>query len=321
MTQHPLVSVIIPAYNAERYIDEALQSVLSQNYPNVEIIVVDDGSSDRTAERVVAYGSRVTCLTQCNSGGYPGSPRNAGLDHCKGEFICFLDADDIMLPLRIEKQMSVLSSHKQVGVVFTDYQNFSASGLFEKTHFRTCPCLWQRLERRPDLVLGSDEATTLLLQENVGLPSSMMIRRQVLGTVPGFSTTFQIGEDFHFYYRIARRYDVGVINEVGAHRRVHDDNITGNTIRMLRNCALSRADLRKTESHRENVKRLDEYLFLCELNLARAYANERQVQEALIHNIRALTGFPLNNPRNIVVGLRAMLRTLAIAMHIKEPLS
>src|SRR6266852_8386571 len=246
MPKHPLVSVIIPAYNAESYIDDALRSVLGQIYPDVEIIVVDDGSTDCTVERVASYHPRVRCYERSNSGGYPGAPRNTGIERCSGEYICFLDADDIMLPDRVEKQVEFLTDHPETGVVFTDYRNFSANGVADQTHFQSCPCLREKLGTRPSLVLASADATSLLAQENFGIPSSMMIRREVLSLVPSFSTEMQVGEDFHYYYRVARHFGVGVVNHVGSLRRLHDTNMTGNPLRMLHNCILSRTNLRDT---------------------------------------------------------------------------
>ncbi|MGB5065329.1 MAG: glycosyltransferase family A protein [Candidatus Competibacter sp.] len=318
MTHRPLVSVIIPAYNAEHYIDEALHSILSQTYPNIEIIVINDKSSDRTEERVASYLPQVTCLTQNSSGGYPGSPRNTGLTHCKGELICFLDADDMMRPARVETQVNFLVEHPQVGVVFTDYRNFSNSGVFEETHFQTCPNLWQRLKSHPRLVLESIEATSLLIQENFGLPSSMMIRREVLDVAPGFSTAFQIGEDFHFYYRIARRFSVGIINQVETDRRLHENNITGDPIKMLHNYIASRSDLRTSEPNRDNIKILDGLLYRCEINLARAYANQRQFSRSFLYNLRALRyAFPYRLDR-VAGGLRTLVRMGMIAAHLKN---
>ena len=318
MTERPLVSVIIPAYNAERYIDEALRSILNQTYPNIETIVVNDSSSDGTEERVAHYQSRVTCLTQNSSGGYPGSPRNTGLSHCKGKLICFLDADDIMRPARVETQVSFLLEHPQVGVAFTDYRNFSNSGASEKTHFQTCPILWRKLKNHPRLVLESIEATALLIQENFGLPSSMMIRRETLNVVPGFSTAFQIGEDFHFYYRIARSFSVGIINQVETDRRLHENNITGDPIRMLCNYIASRSDLRISESNRDNIKILDGLLYRCEINLARAYADQRQFRRSFLYNLRALRyAFPYRLDR-FAGGLRTLIRMGMIAAHLKD---
>lgn len=319
MPRHPLVSIVVPAYNAERYIDEALRSVLGQTYLNIEVIVVNDGSTDATGERVAAYHPKAQCYTQANSGGYPGAPRNTGMRHCGGEFICFLDADDVMPTDRVERQVEFLSKHPDVGVVFTDYQNFSVKGLFDKTHFETCSRLRERLGCEAELVLQSKEATHLLLHETFGLPSSMMIRREVLGVVPSFSTEFQIGEDFHYYYRIARHYSVGVVNQVGAYRRLHDSNITNNGIRVLHNTALMRAQLRETESDAESLRLLDDHLFQSEIHLARAYANQRELSKALAHNLRAVAALRMSHLEHIKVGVRAFLRTVAIALHIKEP--
>jgi glycosyltransferase involved in cell wall biosynthesis len=319
MPHRPLVSVIIPAYNAESYIDEALASVFNQTYPKLEVVVVNDGSTDCTAEHVDAYRPRVRHIEQSNSGGFPGAPRTAGIEHCSGQYICFLDADDVMAPDRVEKQADFLARYPEAGVVFTDYRNFSAKGPTEKSHFQTCFHLQEKLRNRPDLLLESAEATALLLLENFGIPSSMMIRREVLAKVPGFSTEMQIGEDFHFYYRVARHFGVGIINSVGALRRLHGSNITGDPLRLLHNCILSRTSLRDTESRVSNVKLLNEYLYRCEINLARAYADQRELKKALVHNVKALVEFSPRSIEHVNIGLRTLVRTGAIALHLKRP--
>jgi glycosyltransferase involved in cell wall biosynthesis len=89
----PLVSVIIPAYNAGAYINETIDSVLTQTYPHVEIIVVDDGSTDDTVERLKKYGAGIKYIYQANAG--VGPDRNTGFDASSGDYIAFLDADDI----------------------------------------------------------------------------------------------------------------------------------------------------------------------------------------------------------------------------------
>ena len=145
MPTQPFVSVIVPAYNAESYIDEALRSVLRQTYPHLEVIVVDDGSTDATLQRIAAYQPRVQCIRRSNSGGYPGAVRNTGMEHSRGEYICFLDADDVMAADKVEKQAEFLTDHPDVGLVFTDYRNFSANGPAQLSHFRTCLRLQARL--------------------------------------------------------------------------------------------------------------------------------------------------------------------------------
>lgn len=318
MASYPLVSVIIPAYNAESYIDEALRSVLAQRYANLEVIVVDDGSTDRTADRVATYRPRVNCYHQTNSGGYPGSPRNTGIKHCSGEYICFLDADDIMLPDRVEKQADFLSTHPEVGVVFTDYRNFSLDGPADQTHFQTCTHLLNKLAGKQALSLPSEEATACLVRENFGIPSTMMIRREVLSSVPEFSTDLRIGEDFHFYYRVARYYNVGLINHVGSLRRLHESNVTGNRLRMLHYGIASRTQLRDTESSTINIRLLNDYLYRREIELAWTYGSQRDLRKALVHNLRALFGPRPISIRDLGLGVRTLFRTAAIALHLKS---
>lgn len=315
----PLVSVIIPAYNADPYIDEALRSVLAQSYPEIEIIVVDDGSTDGTADRIAAFSPRVQCYRRTNSGGFPGVPRNTGIERCSGEYICFFDADDIMVPDRVEKQANFLSDHPEAGLVFTDYRNFSASGLADRSHFQTCSLLLEMLGDKPSLILTSEEATALLLQGNFGLPSSLMIRREVLGSVPSFSTELKTSEDFHFFYRIARCYHVGIVNHLGSLRRLHDSNVSGNLIRTLHNNIRSRTELRHTELNAVNIELLNDFLYRCEIDLACAYANRRELGKALVHNVRALTVFPPIPGERLKLGFRALIRTAAIALHLKRP--
>lgn len=89
----PLVSVIIPAYNAEKFIAETIESIIAQTYPNIEIIIVDDGSTDQTSRIVHGYQPRVRYYYQRNSGG-SSIPRNTGIAHSLGDYLCFNDADD-----------------------------------------------------------------------------------------------------------------------------------------------------------------------------------------------------------------------------------
>ena len=111
----PKVSVIIPALNAGRTIAAALGSVFEQTYRHMEVIVVDDGSSDDTAQKVAAWGDRVTYFKQPNAG--PGSARNAGIARSTGDFIAFLDADDFWLPTKIERQVAYFVQFPCTGLV------------------------------------------------------------------------------------------------------------------------------------------------------------------------------------------------------------
>lgn len=123
--KHPLVSIIIPAYNAERYVKEALDSALAQTYPNCEVIVVDDGSTDRTRTILESYMAegKIRYIYQKNKG--LAGARNVGIRAARGEYIALLDSDDILLPDKVREQVEALESHPSYGVCYCDILHFT----------------------------------------------------------------------------------------------------------------------------------------------------------------------------------------------------
>lgn len=311
MSKHPLVSVVIAAFNADSYIDEALRSVLGQTYPNVEIIVVDDASTDRTSARVATYAPAVRCIRHASSSGSASPPRNTGIRHSTGEYIGFLDSDDIMLPDRIERQVAFLSSHPELGLVFSDYRNFSPAGSADRSHFQTCPRLQKMLGDKPSLVLTSEEATALLAQENFGISGGFMMRRTLLEVEAAFEPTLTACEDFHFYYRLARHCPVGVINKVGMMRRLHDANMTSEPLRMLLAGIRSRTLLRDSENNPRTREHLDRYIADCHASLARRHAEHGDYLRAIREDARAL--YRDSSAGRFGAFCRGVLRTVAIA--------
>ena len=229
MRGKPLVSVIIPAFNAQELIGETIDSILAQTYENLEIIVVDDGSTDRTSDVVSGYGGRVSYYYQNNSGGCA-VPRNTGISHSSGEFLCFLDADDLMVPERIASQIEFMERYPEVGLVFCNYRNFNEQGPFVQSHFETCPRLFPQLISKKEIVL--ENACALLSQENFGITGSFLMRRDLLELETGFEPALRACEDYHFYFRLSRHTHVGVINNVGMLRRVHGNNMSGDPTKM-----------------------------------------------------------------------------------------
>ena len=113
----PKVSIILPAYNGEKFIAEAIDSVLNQTYGDFEIIVVNDGSTDRTAEILSKYGGKIRVISQANAG--IAQARNVAISNSKGEYLAFLDQDDIWLEDKLEKQMEIFDKDKDVGMVYS----------------------------------------------------------------------------------------------------------------------------------------------------------------------------------------------------------
>ncbi|MDR2877617.1 MAG: glycosyltransferase [Chromatiales bacterium] len=310
----PLVSVIIPAYNAQHYIGDALDSILNQDWLNLEVIVVDDGSTDGTREVVERYVSRVTYLYQANSGSCA-APRNHGLAKCRGQYIAFLDADDLMTSDRLASQVEFLEGHLDVGLVFSDYVNFDGNGPCHQTHFSTCPKFSAFLNGRKEVVI--DDARHHLIKENFGIASSFMIRREMLRAVPAFDESLKASEDFNFYYRVTRHTKTGVINRVGMMRRRHDSNMSGDMERMLRNSLRSYSQLRETESDSRARKLLDELGASRWANLARHHANSGMFGSAFRHYFQALFTAPgWDTARQVCNGFA---RTFAMMSGLHKP--
>jgi len=118
----PLISCIVPVYNGERYLRETLDSIFSQTYRPLEIIVADDGSNDGTAPIVASYGDRIQYLKQENAGA--SAARNLGLERARGEFIAFLDADDLWHAEKLQRQMACFQARPDLELCITHVQNF-----------------------------------------------------------------------------------------------------------------------------------------------------------------------------------------------------
>ncbi|MBE9127581.1 MULTISPECIES: glycosyltransferase family 2 protein [unclassified Coleofasciculus] len=206
VSQSPLISVIIPAYNAEAFIERTLKSVLSQTYKNLEVLVVDDGSQDRTAEIVQSIGGqdkRVILLQQLNSG--VAAARNLGIEKSQGEFIAPIDADDIWYPQNIEKQVQCfLDSDPSVGLVYSWSVDIDEDDA-PMGEFRASS-------------IEGDVYKTLICHNFLGNSSASIIRRACLEKIGGYSCQLkeqdaQGCEDWELYLRIAEYYQFRVVSE------------------------------------------------------------------------------------------------------------
>jgi glycosyltransferase involved in cell wall biosynthesis len=199
----PLVSVIIPAFNRECYLAQAIESVLAQTYRPIEIIVVDDGSVDETANVAKSFSDKVRYFYQPNSG--CGAARNTGVMKARGSFLAFLDSDDLWVEEKLFRQMEVLQSDTGLDMVFGHVKHFYSPDLDRSAREKfVCPA-----EKMP----GYHAGTMLILQEaflRIGL----------------FDAHFQLGEFLDWY---GRARDKGLkdvmLQEVVLKRRIHASNM------------------------------------------------------------------------------------------------
>ncbi len=217
----PLVSVVMPAYNARTYLRQAILSVLEQDYPNVELIVVDDGSSDGTAEAAESYGDRVRVLRQKNRG--PAAARNLGMRSSSGSLIAFLDADDVWLPGKVTAQVVQLRQYPDVGMVYGGFVRWESKpdGSFD------CPPPPTVEDSRLPLVEAqSGWIYHELLLDNIVHIITAMVRRTVVDELRGLDEQLPTGEDYDFWLRLSRLCRVHKLNRTLAYYRIHAASIT-----------------------------------------------------------------------------------------------
>lgn len=213
MTQK-LVSIITPAYNAEKHIAETIQSVLGQTYENWEMVITDDGSSDRTAEIIKSFQEpRIRYFYQENKG--VTAARNLSLKHAKGEYIALLDSDDIFLPNKLERQIAYLDNHPQCDFCYCEVKNFRADqpGKF-----------W--LVAMPRLSGNLKDAFIHRGGHFIG-PLSVVFRRKLYDKFGGFSPRFR-WDEFNLYLKFA----IGgarfcFLNEILALYRFSETGVSG----------------------------------------------------------------------------------------------
>jgi glycosyltransferase involved in cell wall biosynthesis len=202
----PLVTVVIPAYNAERWIEACVASALNQTWPSIECLVVDDGSTDETATIAGSFGEKVGVVSVSNGG--VARARNIGLNAASGEYIAFLDADDQWHPEKIERQMSVFDSNPALGLVYT-----SLALIDEDGHSLGVLEAPEPSEAR--------RKTLLMEPPPVGLCQSAVVPAKVLATVGEFDQRLTTSADADLFCRIAAAYPVGVVREPLALYRLH----------------------------------------------------------------------------------------------------
>lgn len=217
----PLVSVIIPTYNRADLVVEAVRSVLSQTYERIEIIVVDDGSTDSTGEMLSEYEDKIKYIYQERS--ERSKARNEGVRRAEGDYIAFLDSDDIWLPLKVEKQVQVLNERPDVGLVYTGVQFIDLNG-----HPDDRKLCWD--------VPVRGEFYEDLMTHNVitGSLSGIMVRQECLDKVGLFDESMNICEDLDLYRRIARYYGFHKIDLPLVKIRIHADNTQRDPITMAK---------------------------------------------------------------------------------------
>ncbi len=197
----PLVSIILPTYNADEFIGDAVESILNQTYHNIELIIIDDGSTDDTKSILEKYSNQIKYLYQDNRG--PSEARNTGIKMAKGELIAYQDADDTSLPNRIEQEVTFLLDNPECSMVYTGVSTIYMGG---------------RTKRQ----LTTPHNQFLLLQRNYIPCGTVMHWKNALNIVGMWNENI----DWDLWVRISEKFQIGCIQKCLYNRVIHKNNIS-----------------------------------------------------------------------------------------------
>ena len=228
-----LISVVIPVYNGEAYIGEAIKSVLAQKHPSLEIIVVDDGSTDGTSKIIQQFGPPVYYHYQPNAG--LGATRNKGVPLAKGEFLAFLDADDLWVSSKLKLQLQQFGDNANLEISFGNVSQFHSPELDEETR--------QRISLKKKPLIGYH-------------PGTMLLKRTTFERIGLFRTDQQVGQFIDWYARAQEQnLNIKVLPDVLMKRRLHSANMgiqrkddRDDYARLLRDVIRRRRQLRRSAS-------------------------------------------------------------------------
>jgi len=265
------VSIIIPTYNRDKYICDAIDSVFAQTYKDYEVIVVDDGSTDSTKEVVKKYGDRVRYFYQNNQG--PSVARNHGVDRSSGEYLAFLDDDDLWLPNFLEIQVRALD--EEGGLAFV------CSGAYVVNETGKQIDIWK---------MRANNSFLDLYHMNFVLTLTVLLRRQYFDIVGGFDRRFKICQDYDLWLRLAMKYKFRYQDMLLAKYRLHKGNISKNLVMRGKDHAmiLSRKVFRENVGFLESRLRVAKALY----SFSQICSSEDRFYDAWILLRKAIMFYP-----------------------------
>jgi glycosyltransferase involved in cell wall biosynthesis len=269
----PKISVVIPAYNSEKCIRETLESVLNQTLSPHEIIIVDDGSKDDTATLIKSFGDRVRYIRQDNQG--IAAARNTGIQSATGDWIAFLDHDDLWLPTKLEKQSKVATENPDLICVYTTFAYLHVDGSLVEVPAFPAKNLWPALRYRTPI-----------------LPSTAIVKRSALLAIGGFQKLYCI-DDWNLWFRLVARYSSDSFMEISERLTLYrwwENNESKNFMPVME------AVLKQTND-----------LFLSDLTGVRKFVWKRQIEAKQFYNV-SLALRELKDRRYLTYAMRSFIR-------------
>lgn len=269
-----LVSVIIPTYNRAHIVTEAIESVLAQTYQSYEIIVVDDGSTDNTAEVLKKYGNKIKYYYQDNKG--VSAARNRGIREANGDFIAFLDSDDLWKSDKIEKQVIVFQENQDLGLVYSYAEFLTVST--------------GKIQIKPRVICSNLRD---LVEKDAILPTpTVMIRKKCLADIGLFAETIPGIEDFDLWFRIAEKYTFSFIPAVLAKARYFGPNLSSESDKMSHGYLIIYNKIISKYQRIFDVRYMKERLAVQHYSLGRSFIKSNNYKQSLQHIAESVKLYP-----------------------------
>jgi glycosyltransferase involved in cell wall biosynthesis len=284
MTPAPRVSVVLPAYNRNRYIREACDSVLDQDWPDIELIVVDDGSTDGTWETLQSYGDRITLLShdgRVNKG--QSAAINLGLKHVTGKYVAILDSDDYWLPGKLRCLIPFLEAHPEVGLVYTNGYGVDETGT-------------KIYDFLPADHVEPNDPNAVLLDCYTLLPNNSIVRKTAMDEAGEFEESFRAAQDHDMLIRLAEVTQLAYVPEFLFCYRRHGESISakGQEARWNNGFVILERAAARYPYNRSTIRKRRALL---NYRMAQVWREKRRPIQALLHFLKAGLLDPLRSAR------------------------
>jgi glycosyltransferase involved in cell wall biosynthesis len=285
------ITVVIPAYNAAKYLDQTLQSVFSQTLVPEAVIIVDDCSTDDTVERVKGYGKAVTLIRCSRNSGGTSLPRNIGIDAAPTPYVVPCDADDLLCPHKLQRHAQTLQTLPQCEVFFGDYVLLNPPpGFDEKQAPHSARYPYFRRYLQPVVsgifLLERRHAFDAMLHAHFVGASSLMFSKRAWKRAGGYDRHLRFCEDMDFALRLAAHHDFGYVDEPVYRYRIHDQAKSANQINIIStSLRVLRPYLQLAEG--EHRTALQQRLAEMEFDLSWHYTRDQRLSEARTHWMEA----------------------------------
>ena len=258
---NPLVSVLMPVYNAEKHLQEAMDSILNQSYTNFEFVIINDGSKDNSETIINSYqDTRIKLIVNPANKGLIYS-LNEGISQCTGKYIVRMDADDISLPDRIKEQVNFMEAHPEVGVCGCDYVHFNGTS-----------------EKKYSAMTDHDEIMSYMIFNSAIVHPSLILRTSVLQTLqPVFNEGYSHSEDYELWSKLLFKCKFSAVSKLLFKYRVHEAQVTNqHNVKQLESANKVRKELLNTLGFVYTEKEL---ALLSQMAGSQLYTSKQDVEE------------------------------------------